>query len=96
MVWFAEFIATGSHHDLVITIQNMTDTELDHDDEFHEMKLVCKRIMDENQHIHLSTFEEEIPRDPKNKKEIERMTPENKRLILEIDNSSLVTVLFNG
>ena len=71
----------------------MTDAELDHD-ELHDMKLVCKRIMDENQHIHLSTIEEEdnpkIPRDPKNKKEIEHMTPENKQLILEIDNSSLI------
>ena len=50
--------------------------------------------MDENQHIHLSTFEEEdnpkIPRDPENKREIENMTPENKQLILEIDNSRLI------
>ena len=82
MVWFAEFIATESHQDFMITCPTMTDTELDHDDEFHEMKLVCKGIMDENQHIHLSTFEEEgnpkTPRDPKNKTEIEHMTPENK------------------
>ena len=93
MFWFAEFTATESHHDFMITFPNMTDTELDHD-EFHEMKLVCKRTMDENQHIHLSTSEEEdnpkIPRDPKNKKEIEHMTPENIQLTLEIDNSSLI------
>ena len=47
MVWFAEFVATESHHDFMITCPNMTDTELDHD-EFHEMKLVCKGIMDDN------------------------------------------------
>ena len=39
MVWFAEFIATESHHDFMITCPNMTGTELDHD-EFHDMKLV--------------------------------------------------------
>ena len=38
-VWFAEFIATESHHDFMITFPNMTGTELDHD-EFHDMKLV--------------------------------------------------------
>ena len=93
MVSFAEFIATESHHDFMIAFPNVTGTDLDHD-EFHAMKLVCKRIMDENQHIHISTFEEEdnpkSPKDPKNKKEIEHMTPENKQLILEIDNSSLI------
>ena len=49
--------------------------------------------MDENEHIHISTFEEEdnpvIPKDPANKKEIEHMTPENKQLILQTDNSAL-------
>ena len=93
MVWFAGFISTESHHDFMITFPNMTDTELDHD-EFHEVKLVCRRIMGENQHIHLSTFEEEdnpkIPRGPKNKKEIDHMTPENKHFILEPDTSSLI------
>ena len=81
MVWFVEVIATESHHDFMKPFPVMTDTEMDHD-EFHEMKLICKRIMDENEHIHISTFEEEdnsnIPKDPKNKKEIEHMTPENK------------------
>ena len=78
----------------------MTGTDLDHD-EFHEMRLVCTRIMDENKHIRPSTFEEEDnPRilvDPKNKKEIEHMTPENKQPIFEIDNSSFIDcTLFNG
>ena len=27
MVWFAEFIATESHHDFIIACPNMTDTE---------------------------------------------------------------------
>ena len=58
------------------------------------MKLKCKRSVDENEHIHITTFEEEdspdIPKDPKNKKEIEHMTAENKHLILETDNSALI------
>ena len=93
MVWFAECIATESHHDFMIAFPTLTGADLDHD-EFHAMKLVCKRIMDENQHIHISTLGEEdnpkIPKDPQNKKEIEPLTPENKQLILEIDNSSLI------
>ena len=96
MVWFVEAIATESHHDFMKTFPVMTDTDMDHD-EFHEMKLIFKRIMDENEHIHISTFEEEgnpnIPKDPKNKKEIEYMTPENKQLVLETDNSGLIDCL---
>ena len=93
MVWMAKFIATESHHDFMITFPSLTGIDLDHD-EFHALQLVCKNIMDENKHLHISTFEEEdnpkIPKDPKNKKEIEHMTPENKQLILEIDNSGLI------
>ena len=80
MVWFVEVMATEFHHDFMMTNPIMTDTDLGHD-EFHEMQLKCKHIIDENEHIHISTFEEEdspdIPRDPMNKKEVEHMTPEN-------------------
>ena len=58
------------------------------------MACSCKRIMDGNEHIHISTLEEEdnpvIPKDPMNKKEIEHMTPENKQLVPETDNSGLI------
>ena len=47
MVWFMEFIATESHHDFMNAFPGMTDIEMDHD-EFHEIKWICKRIMDEN------------------------------------------------
>ena len=71
----------------------MTDTVLNHHD-FPEMQLKCTHIIDETEHIHITTFEEEdnpdIPKGPKNKKEIEHMTPENKQLILETDNSALI------
>ena len=57
-------------------------------------RLSCKRIKKENEHITLTSFEEEdnpeIPEDPENKKEIEHMTPENKHIILETDNSALI------
>ena len=93
MVWFVEVMAIESHGDFMMTYPIMTDTDSDHD-EFHDMQLKCKRIMDENEHIHISTSEEEdnpvIPKDPTNKKEIEHMTPENKQLILETDNSALI------
>ena len=93
MVWFAEFFATESHHDFMKSFPNMTDTDLDHD-EYHEIKLVCQRIMYENKRIRLSTFEEEdnpkILVDPKNKKQTEHMTPANKQLILVIDKGSLI------
>ena len=36
----------------------MTRTHVDHE-EFHEIQLKCKSIMEENVHIHISTFEEE-------------------------------------
>ena len=93
MVWFVEFISTQPDSDFMKANPTMTSTDLDHE-EFHDMQLKCKRIRGENEHIHISTFEEEdnpdIPKDPNNKKEIEHMTPENKQLILEIDNSALI------
>ena len=93
MVWFVEVMATEPHQDFMKSYPAMTFTNLHHG-EFHNMQLKCRRIMAENEHIHITTFEEEddpeIPKDPKNKKEIEHMTPENKQLILEIDNSALI------
>ena len=93
MVTFAQVMATESHQDLMKAYPTLSSTDLDHE-VFHELQLGCKRIMDDNDHIHITTFEEEenhdIPKDPKNKKEIEHMTPENKQLILEIDNSALI------
>ena len=53
MVWFVEVVATESHHDFMMTYPIMTDTDLDHD-EFHEMQLKRKRIIDENEHIHIT------------------------------------------
>ena len=51
-------LSPASHHDFMKSYPTMTDTDLDHC-EFHEMKLKCKRVMDENEHIHITTFEEE-------------------------------------
>ena len=93
MVWFVEFMSTEAHSDFMKAYPNMTFTDLD-PDEFHDMQVKCKRVMEENEHIHISTIEEEenpeLREDPRNKKKIEHMTPENKQLILEIDNSALV------
>ena len=50
LVWFVEVMALESHHDFMMTYPIMTDTDLDHD-EFHEMPLKCKHIIDENEHI---------------------------------------------
>ena len=51
-------MATESHHDFRMTYPIISDTDLDHD-EFHEKQLKCKRIIDENDHIHITPFEEE-------------------------------------
>ena len=71
----------------------MTQINVDHDT-FHSIQLACKRIMAENESITFTTFLEEvnpeIPPDPENKKELEHMTPENKHLILETENSPLI------
>ena len=71
----------------------MTRPEVD-PDTFHSIQLSCKRVMKENEHITIDSFQEEdspeIPEDPENKKEIEHMTPENKHIILETDNSVLI------
>ena len=101
MVWMAQFVASETHQDFMIAFPNLTGTDLDLDyDEFHAMKLVCKSIMDDNEHIHISTFEEEdntqIPKNPKNKKDREHMTPENKQLIRRLTTVAWLTVLFNG
>ena len=90
---FSEVIAQEPHSSFMMTYPAMTQTNITHD-EFHEMKLICKRVMDENENIKTSTFEAED--NPKglgtiqDKKETEHMTPENKHLILEIDNSQLI------
>ena len=70
-----------------------TQTHVDADT-FHSIQLSCKRINEANEHITIMPFKEEdnpeIPEDPENKKEIEHMTPENKHIILETDNSALI------
>ena len=85
MMWFVEFMSTESHSDFMKAYPSLTFTDMD-PDEFHDMQLKCKRIMEENEHIHITTFEEEeenpeLPKDPMDKKEIEHMTPGNKQLI---------------
>ena len=59
---------------------------------FTQVQLSCKRIKEDNEHITLTSFEEEdnpeIPEDPQDKKEIEHMTPENKHIIWKL------TILF--
>ena len=76
-----------------------SETTVDHD-EFHEMQLVCKRGKDKHEDMRLENFEEddtpELPKDPEGQKKVEKMTPENKQIILEIGSVVWLTVLFNG
>ena len=71
----------------------MTRTEVD-PDTHHSIQLSCKRVMKENGHITIDSFQEEdnpeIPEDPEGKKEIEHMTLESKHIFLETDNSVLI------
>ena len=90
---FTEVIATESHQSFMNNDPRFTQTDVD-PDTFHSIQLSCKRIQKENENISIMTFLEEdnpeIPEDPENKKEIEHMTPENKHIILETDNSALI------
>ena len=90
---FTEVIATESHQSFMTSYPRFTQTDVD-PDTFHSIQLSCKRVKEENEHITIMTFIEEdnpeIPADPENKKEIEHMTPENKNIILETDNSALI------
>ena len=90
---FMEVLAVETHQSFLISYPQMTGTEVD-PDTFHSIQLSCKRIKAENEHITIDSFEEEdnpeIPEDPENKKEIEHMSPENKHIILETDNSVLI------
>ena len=90
---FTEVIATESHQSFMTSYPQFTQTDVD-PDTFLSIQLSCRRIQAENEHITIMAFLEEdnpeIPEDPESKKEIERMTPENKHLILETDNSSLI------
>ena len=58
MVMFSEVIAIESQKDFMMACPPMTHSDVDHDD-FHANQLTCKRIKEENEHIHISTFEEE-------------------------------------
>ena len=53
-VWFVEFMSTDAHSGFMKAYPNMTFIDLD-PDEIHDMQLKCKRVMDENEHIHIST-----------------------------------------
>ena len=90
---FMEVLAIETHQGFMLSYPQMTRTEVD-PDTFHLIQLSCKRIKAENEHITMDSFEEEdnpeIPEGPENKKEIEHMTPENKHIILETDNSVLI------
>ena len=92
MVWFVKFMSTQPHADFMKAYPSITSTDLS-PDEFHDMQLKYKLIMKKNEQIRITSFEEdenpERPQDPMNK-EIEHMTPENKQLILENDNSTLI------
>ena len=90
---FTEVIATESHSSFMHNYSRFTQTDVD-PDTFHAIQLSCRRIRAENENISILMFLEEdnpeLPEDPENKKEIEHMTPENKHLILETDNSALI------
>ena len=58
MVWFVELVASMTSSNFMKAYPTMTRTDVDHE-EFHEIQLKCKSIMEENVHIHISTFEEE-------------------------------------
>ena len=90
---FMEVLAIETHQGFMSSYPQMTRTEVD-PDTFQSIQLSCKRVMKENEHITIDSFQEEdnpeIPEDPENRKEIEHMTPENKHIILETDNSVLI------
>ena len=90
---FIEVIAMETHQGFMSAYPQFTQTDVD-PDTFHSVQLSCKRIKAENEHVTIMSFEEEdnpeIPEDPEDKKEIEHMTPENKHIILETDNSVLI------
>ena len=93
MAMFVDVIATETHSSFMHNYPSFTQTNVD-PDAFHDIRLACKRIRKENEHISIMTFLEEdnpeLPPDPENKKEIEHMTPENTHLILETDNAVLI------
>ena len=93
MAMLVDVIATETHSSFMINYPRFTQTNVD-PDTFHDIQLACKRIKKENEHISIMTFLEEdnpeLPPDPESKKEIEHMTPENKHLFLETDNSVLI------
>ena len=96
---FTEVLAIETHRGFMASYPQMTRTEVD-PDTFHSIQLSCKRIQKENGHITIDSFQEEdnpeIPEDPEGTKETEHMTPENKHIILETDNSVLIDAQFNG
>ena len=90
---FMEVHALETHQGSMSAYPQFTRTDVDHDT-FHSLQLSCKRIMKDNEHITITSFEEgdnpEIPEDPEHKKEIEHLTPENQHIMLETDNSVLI------
>ena len=90
---FTEVAATESHQSFINNYPRIAQSDVDPDN-FHSIQLSCKRVKEENENISIMTFLEgdnpELPEDPGLKKEIEHMTPENKHLILETDNSALI------
>ena len=86
---FMEVRAIETHQGFMSSYPHMTRTEVD-PDTFHSIQLSCKRIMKENEHITIDSFQEEDNREiPENKKDIEH-TPENKHILLETDTSVLI------
>ena len=90
---FMEVLALETHQGFMSAYPQFTRTDVDHDT-FHSIQLSCKRIKKEQEHITITSFEEEdnpeIPEDPESKTEIEHLTPENKHIVLETDNSVLI------
>ena len=67
---FIEVIAIESHRDFMSTYPQSTNTDVD-PDTFHSIQLSCRRTKEENEHITITSFEEdnlEIPEDPQDKK----------------------------
>ena len=70
---FVEVLAIETHQGFMSSYPQMTRTEVD-PDTFHSIQLSCKRVMKENEHITIDSFQEEdnpeIPEDPEHKKKL--------------------------
>ena len=68
---FMEVLAIETHSGFMSAYPQFTQTDVDPDN-FHAIQLSCKRVKKENEHITITSFEEEdspeIPEDPESKK----------------------------